>query len=226
MLIIAHRGASSYEPENTLRAIERALDVRADMIEVDVRSSKDGQIVVIHDGSVDRTTNGKGHVKDLTLEELKKLDAGKGEKIPTLKEVIDYVRQKVILVIEIKVTNIERSVAKIIEREGIARGAIITSFFHPIVKKVKEANPIIKTGVIFKCHPIRPPELALSAHAEVLFPEYKYVSQEMVEEAHKYDLEVYPWTVDDLDKMNYFNKIGVDGIVTNKPDILRLRSCT
>ncbi|MCP8304710.1 MAG: glycerophosphodiester phosphodiesterase [archaeon] len=226
MLIIAHRGASSYEPENTLRAIEGALKVRADMIEVDVRSSKDGRIVVIHDESVDRTTKGKGYVKDLTLEELEKLDAGKGERIPTLKEVIDSVRQKAILVIEIKVMNIEESVVKIVEREGIEKGAIITSFYHPIVRKVKEINPIIKTGVIFKCHPIRPSELALSAHAKALFPEYKYVSQEMVEEAHEHELEVYPWTVDDLDKVNYLIKMGVDGVVTNKPDILKSGSRT
>jgi len=128
MLIIAHRGASAYEPENTLRAIEKALDFHADMIEIDVRMSKDNQIVVIHDDTVNRTTNGIGRVVDLTLEKLKKLDAGKGERIPTFEEVINYVKEIAILVVEIKVTNIEKSVVKIVEREGIEKGVMITIF--------------------------------------------------------------------------------------------------
>jgi len=220
MSIIAHRGASAYEPENTLRSVNKALEMRADMIEVDVRSSKDDTIVVFHDENVKRTTNGDGYVKDLTLEELKKLDAGKGQRIPTLKEVIDSVRQKAILVIEIKVRDIEESVVKIVERESIEKGVIITSFYHPIVRNVKELNPTIKTGVIFKCHPVKPSELASNAQANALFPEHKYISQQMVEETHKHNLEIYPWTVEDLDKASYLIKIGVDGVVTNKPDIL------
>lgn len=87
VLVIAHRGASAYEPENTLRSVEKALELGADMVEVDVRASRDRHIVVMHDPVVDRTTNGKGYVKDMTLKELKKLDAGLGEKIPTLHEV-------------------------------------------------------------------------------------------------------------------------------------------
>ncbi|MCP8323861.1 MAG: hypothetical protein L6N96_06780 [Candidatus Methylarchaceae archaeon HK02M2] len=224
MLIIAHRGASAYEPENTLRAIVKALDIHADMIEVDVRSSKDNQIVVIHDEKVDRTTNGSGYVKDLTLKKLKNLNAGKGEVIPTLKEVIDAIRDKAILVIEIKVLNIEKSVVKIVENEGIEEEVLITSFYHPILRKVKEFNPILKTGVIFKCHPIKSSELALNAKANVLLPEYKYFSQEMVTESHRNDLEIFPWTVNDIDKANYIIKMGVDGIVTNIPDILRTKT--
>jgi len=220
-IIVAHRGASAYEPENTLRAIKRALELNAKMIEVDVRLSKDNHVIVIHDESVDRTTNGKGYVKDLMLEELKKLDAGKGERIPTLQEVINAVRKKAILIIEIKVLNIEDSVVKMIEKEGIEKEVVITSFYHPILRRIKKINQIIKTGVIFKCHPVKPAELALNAHADSLFPEHKYISKEMVKEAHNYDLEIYPWTIDDLDRANKLIKMGVDGIVTNKPDILK-----
>lgn len=222
-IIIAHRGASAYEPENTLKAIRRALELHANMIEVDVRLSKDGYIIVIHDESVDRTTNGKGYVKDLMLEELKKLDAGKGERIPTLQEVINVVRKRAPLIIEIKVLNIEDSVVRMIEKEGIENEVIITSFNHPILRRIKELNQIIKTGVIFKCHPVRSADLALNAHADSLFPEHKYISKEMVKEAHKYDLEIYPWTIDDLDRVNQLIEIDVDGIVTNKPDILKMK---
>ncbi|MGQ9469479.1 MAG: glycerophosphodiester phosphodiesterase [Nitrososphaerales archaeon] len=222
-LIIAHRGASAYEPENTLRAIKRALELNADMTEVDVRLSKDNHVIVIHDESVDRTTNRKGYVKNFTLEELKKLDAGKGERIPTLQEVIDAVRKKAILVIEIKVLNIEDSVVKIIEKEGIEKEVVITSFYHPILRRIKELNSKINTGVIFKCHPVKSAELALNAHANSLFPEHKYISKEMVKEAHKYDLKIYPWTIDDLDRANRLIEMGIDGIVTNKPDILKMK---
>ncbi len=219
--IIAHRGASAYEPENTLRAIKRALELNAKMIEVDVRLSKDGQIVVIHDDSVDRTTNGKGYVENLKLEELKKLDAGKGERIPTLQEVINAVRNKAILIIEIKVLKIEDSLVKIIEKEGIEKEVVITSFYHPILRKIKELNPTIKTGVIFKCHPVKPVDLALNANSDSLFPEHKYVSEEMVKEAHENDLKIYPWTIDDPNRANQLIEMGVDGIVTNKPDLLK-----
>ncbi|MEM3382868.1 MAG: glycerophosphodiester phosphodiesterase family protein [Nitrososphaerales archaeon] len=220
--IIAHRGASAYEPENTLRAVKRALELNAKMIEVDVRLSKDEQIVVIHDESVDRTTNGKGLVKNLTLEELRKLDAGKGEKIPTLQEVINAVRKKAILIIEIKVLNIEDSIVRTIEKEGIENEVIVTSFNHHILKRIKNLNPTIKTGVIFKCHPIKSADLALNANAESLFPEYRYLSKEMVNEAHKNNLRIFPWTIDDPSIANELIEIGVDGIVTNKPDLLNL----
>ena len=222
-IIIAHRGASAYEPENTLRAIRRALELNAKMIEIDVRSSKDAHIVVIHDESVDRTTDGKGCVKDLKLEELKKLDAGKGERIPTLQEAINAVKKRAILIIEIKVLDIEDSVVRIIGKEGVEKEVIITSFYHPILRRIKEINSKIKTGVIFKCHPIKPEDLALNAHANSLFPEHRYTSKEMVEEVHNYDLEIYPWTIDDLDKANQLIEMGVDGIVTNKPDILKTK---
>jgi len=223
-IVIAHRGASAYEPENTLKAIKRALDLNAKMIEVDVRLSKDEHIIVIHDESVDRTTNGKGYVKDLTLEELKKLNAGKGERIPTLQEVINAVRKRAILIIEIKVLNIEDSLVKIIEKEGIEKEVVITSFYHPILRRIKELNQIIRTGVIFKCHPIKSADLALNARANSLFPEYKYVSKEMIKEAHEYDLKIYPWTIDDRNRANQLIEMGVDGIVTNKPDILKMKN--
>jgi glycerophosphoryl diester phosphodiesterase len=223
MIIVAHRGASAYEPENTLRAIEKAIELGADMVEVDVRRSKDGHIVVIHDDSVDRTTNGKGYVRKMTLEELKKLDAGKGERIPTLQEVIGAVRRRVVLLIEIKVLNLEESVIRVIEKEGIEKEVMITSFYHFASKRIKKIDSIIKTGVIFKCHPIRSAELALNANADALFPEYKYTSKEMVREARKSNLEIYPWTIDDQALADRFIKMGVNGIVTNRPDILKSR---
>jgi len=219
VLIIAHRGASAYEPENTLRSVKKALELSADMVEVDVRTSRDGHIVVMHDAVVNRTTNGKGYVKDMTLKELKRLNAGLGEHIPTLQEVTELLRGKAQLVVEIKVPGIEKKVLQVLQKNELDRQALITSFYHPILKRVKELNPNMRTGAIIASRPIKAAQLALDANSNALFPRHVYVDSEMVEEAHKLDLAVYPWTIDILNEIEPLIKMGVDGIVTNKPDI-------
>jgi len=221
VLVIAHRGASGYEPENTLRSVEKALELGADMVEVDVHVSRDGYIVVIHDARLERTTNGKGYVKDLTLEELKKLDAGLGEQIPTLEEVIQLVKGKARLVVEIKVPGTEKRVLQEIKENRLEDEALITSFYHPVIRWVKELNPNVQAGVIIASRPVKPAQLAIDAKANALFPKYTFVDQEMVLVAHKNNLVVYPWTVDTLSEINPLIKMGVDGIVTNKPSILK-----
>ena len=221
VLVIAHRGASGYEPENTLRSVEKALELGADMVEVDVHVSRDGYIVVIHDARLERTTNGKGYVKDLTLEELKKLDAGLGEQIPTLEEVIQLVKGKARLVVEIKVPGTEKRVLQEIKENRLEDEALITSFYHPVIRRVKELNPNVQAGVIIASRPVKPAQLAIDAKANALFPKYTFVDQQMVLVAHKNNLVVYPWTVDTLSEINPLIKMGVDGIVTNKPGILK-----
>jgi len=221
VLVIAHRGASGYEPENTLRSVEKALELGADMVEVDVHVSRDGYIVVIHDARLERTTNGKGYVKDLTLEELKKLDAGLGEQIPTLEEVIQLVKGKARLVVEIKVPGTEKRVLQEIKENLLEDEALITSFYHPVIRWVKELNPNVQAGVIIASRPVKPAQLAIDAKANALFPKYTFVDQQMVLVAHKNNLVVYPWTVDTLSEINPLIKMGVDGIVTNKPGILK-----
>lgn len=125
--IIAHRGASAYEPENTLKAIERAIELDADLVEIDARLDKDAHVVAIHDERVDRTTDGKGPVEGMTLDRLKALNAGSGEKIPTLKEVLDLVAGKIGLVIEIKVPRaVETIVREVREKEVVT--PVFTSF--------------------------------------------------------------------------------------------------
>ena len=127
MLKIAHRGASGYEPENTLRSFRKAIELNSDAIELDVQLTKDHKLVVIHDETVNRTTNGKWKVSELTLKELKKLDAGKGEKIPTLEEVIKVCRNKCKLNIEIKELNSVKKVIEIVVKERFVKQTIISS---------------------------------------------------------------------------------------------------
>lgn len=147
-LKIAHRGASASEPEDTLRAFKEAVGLGADMIEVDVRLSKDGLPVIIHDASLERTTKGTGYVRDKTLLELKELDAGQGERIPTLQEAIDFARGKCGLYIELKDQATPGPVVETIRANGFEGEAIICSFDHALLRQVKELAPEIPTSVL------------------------------------------------------------------------------
>ncbi len=221
ILKISHRGASAYEPENTLRAIKRALEHTVDMVEVDVRKTRDGQIVVIHDETLERTTNGRGYVNQTNFDELRKLDAGKGERIPTLQEVIDLVKGRAGLVIELKDPTTTDRVAEILSENGFVDETLVTSFIHCAVKRTKELNPQLRTGVIFRSAPIKPSRLALDADANALFPYHKYVTTRMIDDAHSNHLTVNVWTVDTREEIEHYVRMGVDGIVTNKPDLLK-----
>ncbi|MGZ7050250.1 MAG: glycerophosphodiester phosphodiesterase [Methanobacterium sp.] len=214
MKIIAHRGASYFEPENTLRAYKKAIEMGADFVETDVRLSKDKELIIMHDADVARTTNGKGFIKDLTLDELKKLNAGKGEKVPTLDEVINLVKNKTGLVVEIKEPGTENDIIEKIEEHDL-KNTIITSFFHKSVKNAFRSN-LIDAGIIFVGEPVNVHKLADDANASIIFPSYRYMTEELVKNAKKHDLTVYPWAIDDEKTFNKFALMGVDGIVTNK----------
>lgn len=213
MHIIAHRGASFYEPENTLRAIKRAIEMKADFVEVDVRMSMDKELVIMHDAYIDRTTNGYGLVKYKTLRELKKFDAGHGEEIPTLGEVIDFVKDKVGLVIEIKEPGTEKEIAKKIENN---KNVILTSFYHESIKNVSKLNSDLDTGIIFVGQPVNVHKLAFDANASIIFPSYRYMNEKMVKQAKEHGITIYPWAIDDIEIFEKFAEIGVTGIVTNK----------
>lgn len=217
--MVAHRGASAYEPENTLRAFRRAVELGVDYVEGDVRLTADWHAVVIHDETVDRTTNGRGRVREMSLAELRRLDAGKGERIPTLQEVIEVVREKAGFVVEVKEPEAVSVVVRLVEENRLEGGTIISSFYHGAVKAVKELNSRIKTGVIIASQPVNPARLALDADADSIFCKWKYVNSKMVEEAHDNGLKVFSWTVDDAEAIMAQAALGVDGIVTNRPDV-------
>ncbi len=221
MFIVAHRGASAYKPENTLESIKKAVELKAEYVEVDLRRTKDGELILLHDETVDRVTGGKGKVENLTLEEVKKLRVKGNERIPTLKEVINYLKKKKTnLVIEIKVEGIEEEVLNLLEETGFLKRCIITSFLHPSIKKIRNVCEKVDLGVIISCKPLKPHKIALESGANYLFQKHKYVDLEIVEKCHSEKVKVVPWTVDDLEIALNLKKLGVDGLVTNKPDLL------
>ncbi len=221
ILTIAHRGAMGLEPENTIRAIKKAIDLDVDAVEVDVYLSRDNQIAVTHSEQLNICTNGQGLVWDKTIAELKQLDAGEGEKIPLLQEVIDTVKDRCILLIDVKVPEMEKDLIDIINKNDLKDNAVLISFFHESMKKVKHLDPEIKTGVTFMCAPANVSNLALNVNAEYIIPQYEYLTKEMIDNAHENKLKVLAWDTDDLNEMKKLIKLGVDGIFSNRPDLFK-----
>ncbi|MGB9496390.1 MAG: glycerophosphodiester phosphodiesterase [Dissulfuribacterales bacterium] len=219
MIIIGHRGAAALEPENTLLSIKRAIDIGVDAIEIDVHLSKDKELVVIHDATVDRTTNGTGPVSGYSVQEIKRLDAGKGEAIPTLQEVIDLIDKRVMLIIELKEEGTEGSVVDLLGRNNLFDKSCVISFWHRLVKTVKAMDSRIKTGVLLVGSPVDAC-VATRASADTLVMKYTFVDRELVEMAHEKGLKVFIWNIDDRDLLKPYVDMGVDAIGTNDPRVL------
>jgi glycerophosphoryl diester phosphodiesterase len=218
--IVAHRGASAYEPENTIRAIKRAIELGADMVEVDAHSTSDSELVVIHDPTVDRTTNGKGVVKQMTLQEIRRLDAGKDERIPTLREVLELSRNKIEVMIEAKGIGIEKLLVELLEAEDLLHHIVVTSFMTDAIRKTKELNSKISIGQIFSWKIPNMAQKALELRVSCMVPQYELVTKEMVKELHERRIALFAWTVNNRRVSERLIELGVDGIVTNKPDLM------
>ncbi|MEG6565461.1 glycerophosphodiester phosphodiesterase [Thermoanaerobacterium saccharolyticum] len=232
-LVIAHRGDSKNAPENTLSSFKRAVELGSDGIELDVQLSKDGYLVVIHDERVDRTTDGIGYVKDYTLKELKRLNAGikfgrnyASEKIPTLAEVFELLEDKNVLVnIEIKsglisYPGIEEKLVNCIFDYNFEDLALISSFNHYSLKTVKEIEPRLNIGLLYECGLVEPWHIANRMHAYSLHPFYANIIPEVVNGCRSNNVKLFPWTVDNEEVMLKMIQLGVDGIITNDPSRL------
>lgn len=228
-IVIAHRGASRAAPENTLSAMKKAIEYGADYAECDVFQTKDGEIVLFHDEEMERTTGQEGMIWDYTLAELKELEVGswfskefKGEPIPTLREVIQLVKGKIKLNIEVKVSgndpDIVQKVVDIIRSENIAKECMVTSFEKPVIEKVKEIAPELITGFIFDEE--HPPDI-FEGNWEVVCSKRNIVDKAFVQKAKQNGKKLFVWTVNYPAEMKKFIALGVDGIITDVPGILR-----
>jgi len=225
MKIIAHRGARASEPENTVRAMNKAFECGADAVEVDLRFTCDHKLVVIHDDTLERTTNGTGKVSDMTIEQLRALDAGKGERIPELSEALSVAkRYSRPLVIELKEEGMEWQVLEEVTEAGLGDKVIISSFIHTSLRNLKEKAPEIKTGVIIASVPVNPVRLVQDAKADVIFAKYSRITREFIDACVGYEgIEVYLWTVNTIDDLNNAISYGVDGVVTDNPcELIRM----
>ncbi|MDX8342404.1 glycerophosphodiester phosphodiesterase [Rossellomorea sp. YZS02] len=238
---IAHRGAAAYAPENTMASYDLAVDMKADYIEIDVQRSKDGELVVIHDTSVDRTTDGSGKVGDLTLEEMKSLDAGswkgeqfEGEEIPTFEEVLDRYHGKVGILIEMKspelYPGIEEQVADALKERQLDKPQnekiILQSFNFDSMKKMDQLLPKVPVGVLAWSQAQATPEALkeISTYAEWFNPSYGIVTEQVVKDVHSLDMQIGSWTVRSHEAADFLFDMDVDAIITDYPDYIDPRN--
>ncbi|WP_428993713.1 glycerophosphodiester phosphodiesterase [Brevibacillus choshinensis] len=232
---IAHRGASGYAPENTMAAFRKAVKMKADYIEIDVQATKDGKLVVIHDNTVDRTTDGTGKVSSFTLDEIRQLDAGSffgpdfaGERIPTFDEVLDEFRGKTGILIELKspelYPGIEEQVAAALSERNMDKPAnekiIVQSFNFDSIKTFHELLPAVPVGVLTSNkNDLTDEKLAeFATYADYVNPTQKLVTEELVNRIHDLGMQISVWTVRKPEEVEPLLKAGVDDIITDYPD--------
>ena len=227
MISVAHRGASSYAPENTQAAFQKGLELGADFLECDVHLSKDGELVIMHDDKVDRTTNGAGFVRDYTLAELKELDAGalfgasfSGEKIMTLDELLEEFYGEIGLLIEIKKPNpgIEEKVAALLKKYGDVSGVIVQSFDVESMRKMNSLLPELQIAILMKPSTLLPSSKRLedlTSFATYINFNVSYINKRMVDRIHAYGGKVLVWSKKDQQLISKAFQYGVDGIITD-----------
>lgn len=224
MLKIGHRGAG-YEPENTLKAFQKALDLNADGIELDVHLSADGYLIVIHDETIDRTTNGKGLVNTFSLSELKSFLIDVQYQIPTLNEVFDLVDKKCLINIELKGIGTARNVTSLIE-EYIAdknwnyEHFIVSSFDWDSLQEVHNLNSNIAIGVLTEEDLDKALAFAESVKARAINPDYQLLTLENTKKIQEQGFLVLPWTVNTTEDIQKIKSYNVDGIISDFPDKL------
>ena len=221
MLCIGHRGAMGYEPENTLLSVEKALALGTSWIEVDVYVVE-GRLIVFHDQRLERTTNGKGYVVEQTFRYLRSLDAGKGQKIPTLNEVFDLVERRAGINVELKGYETVEPVTRLI-KDYISNGwsyeqILVSSFKHHKLKKMTDLEPRIRIGALLGGIPLHYAAFAEELGAFSVHLAHDFITNEFVEDAHRRGLKVFVFTVNHPDDIIKMCDLGVDGVFTNYPD--------
>lgn len=233
-LIWAHRGASAYAPENTLEAFQLAVDMGADGVELDIQLTKDGEIVVIHDETIDRTSDGKGWVKDMTLEELRRFNYNKTHPqtehadIPTMREVFTLLKPTDLFInIEIKTgvvfyEQIEEKILALTKEMGMEERVCYSSFNHYTVTKIHRLDPSTQVGFLYADGPIDMPSYGLKHGVNALHPAlYNLQFEGFVEECKKHGLKLHVWTVNEKEHIQMCRDMGMDAIITNYPDVAR-----
>ncbi|MGW2962602.1 glycerophosphodiester phosphodiesterase [Streptomyces sp. NPDC001220] len=218
-LTIGHRGVMGVEPENTLRSFVAAQQAGLDLIELDLHLSKDGALVVMHDAEVDRTTDGTGPIAEKTLEELRTLDAGRGERVPVFEEVLDAVRAP--LQAEIKDVAAARALAELMQRRDLVSRVEVSSFHDEAVAEIGRLVPGVRTALIASRYGPDVVQRAREAGAATLCLNIRRLTLEVVEHARKADLRVIGWVVNTQDDLRLVRALQLDGATTDYPEIKR-----
>ncbi|MEV2213507.1 glycerophosphodiester phosphodiesterase family protein [Streptomyces sp. NPDC050997] len=218
-LTIGHRGVMGVEPENTLRSFVAAEQAGLDVIELDLHLSKDRALVVMHDADVDRTTDGTGPIAEQTLDELRALDAGLGERIPVFEEVLDAVGLP--LQAEIKDLAAARALAEVMERRNLTARVEVSSFHDEAIAEISRLLPGVRTALIGSRYGTDIVERAVEAGATTVCLNIRRLTLEVVENARKADLRIIGWVVNTQDQLRLVRALELDGATTDYPEIRR-----
>lgn len=224
MKVIGHRGAMGLAPENTLMSFRKALELGVDGVEFDVQNI-DGNLLVFHDDTLERTTNGKGLLLDHSVEYLRSLDAGQGEKIPYLHEVIELIDRDTFINIELKglrTATLVMELVKLLDKDRYKKeNFIISSYLFSELFLVRQLDPDIQIGVIADDQPDVALSFARDVNAYSFHPSLSLVSRELVEHVHQEGMQLYVHTVNDPENIAKVKAMGVDGVFTDYPDRVR-----
>jgi len=225
-LIIGHRGASGYKPENTMASFQLAAEQDADGIEFDVRLSQDGEIIIIHDALVDRTTNGHGSVSEMSLAQIREFDAGDGERIPTLAELFETMGDSLLYNIEIKEyqwrdRGLETAVSTLIHQHNLQNKVIISTFSPIALRRAQKAAAGLFPTALCRLPFRYQPYLYHLIDGEADHPKHTMIDEQYMAWAKKRGYRTNTWTVDDPAEAQRLAKLGVHGIITNTPDVIR-----
>lgn len=228
--VIAHRGGRKWGPENTLAVFRKCVDAEFYGIELDVHRAKTGELVVLHFDDLTKTTSGKGLVKDKTLRQLKRLSAGAwfspefaGEKVPTLKEVLDVINGQLMVNVEVKnapdaYPGIEDDLIEVLDAYGYSSKIIVSSFDHAFLKRFKEKTDAYKTGLLINGLLLDLPAYAAEVGTTAWHPQFVNLRADQVKLAQRAGIEVNVWTLNEVSEWNSAVQMGVDGIVTDDPE--------
>jgi glycerophosphoryl diester phosphodiesterase len=225
VLLGGHRGNPFEHPENTLASFASAIELGVDVIECDVHLSSDGHLAVIHDHTLERTTNGSGPVGARTIKALHRLDAGNGQPVPELDEVLELARGRVGLAIEIKslpvrYPGLEERLVETVRDHGMVHDCAVICFDHRVIRKVRDLEDRLVVGALVAGRPLMLPELLAYSRAEVYSPHWSFVDEDVVAETHQCGAVVAVWTVDDLATLDAVVGAGVDAVYSNRPGVI------
>ena len=244
-LCIGHRGAAKLAPQNTLRAFQRAIDLGVDAVELDVRWTRDRQLVVIHDEDVANSTNGQGFVRDCALADLLRLDAGEGERIPTLAEALDFIKGKSLIVLDLKLLDYEAEVVQMVKKVAVEADTLVCSLLPENLRRVRSLAPGLFTAISYPedtggasakpylsgavslalaamraTMPWRISRMVRSAQADGTMLYHRLLTPAVVEAVHRQGWFIGAWTVDTEEGIARMRGMHVDSITSNRPDLL------
>ena len=218
ILRVGHRGAAGSAPENTLAAIRKGISLGVDFVEVDVQSTRDGRLVVMHDKLVDRTTDGTGLMSEMTWDALQLLDAGNGERVPSLEEALAAANGNTGAMLEIKAPGIGPAVHRAVRASAFSGPVIYASFFHAEILEIRKIDPLARTMALMECVPVSGAALARDANATMAGLSFDFATAEFIAALHDAGLEVLLYTVNDPRLIHRAIELGADGVISDYPE--------